>query len=111
MRTTAERTECGFRATFACRNRAQGLYTLPSVAARVLELTSRPQDDLTELRRCLENDPALVAKLLRVVNSSLFGLHRKVGDLQQTLNVLGMNPLKMLVLGFSLPDRLFRGIG
>jgi HD-like signal output (HDOD) protein/GGDEF domain-containing protein len=90
--------------------RAQGLYTLPAVALKVLELTSSPQVDARAIKNCIENDPALAAKLLRVVNSSLFGLSRQVNDLNQALALMGVQPLKLLVLGFSLPKRLFEGL-
>ena len=46
----------------------------------------------------------LTTKILRVVNSSIFGLSHKVSDLGQALALLGTKPLKMLVLGFSLPS-------
>src|SRR4029079_8447270 len=55
-------------------------------------------------------DPALAARILRVVNSSLFGPSRQVTDLNQALTLLGIRPLKMLVLGFSLPKELFAGL-
>jgi HD-like signal output (HDOD) protein len=44
------------------------------------------------------------------VNSSLFAASRQVSDLNQALSLLGTRPLKMLVLGFSLPKELFSGI-
>ncbi|MDZ7615359.1 MAG: HDOD domain-containing protein [Patescibacteria group bacterium] len=87
--------------------RATQLYSLPAVAMKVLELTNNPQVDTHALKKCIENDPALTSKLLRVVNSSLFGLSREVSDLNQALALLGSKPLKMLVLGFSLPPALF----
>jgi HD-like signal output (HDOD) protein len=90
--------------------RAAHLYTLPNVAVRVLELTEQPQVDAIALRECIEKDPALTTKVLRVVNSSLFGLRRPVSNLSQALALLGTNPLKLLVLGFSLPTGLFSGI-
>ena len=90
--------------------RASTLYSLPSVAAQVLELTSSPSVDARRLKECIECDPALTGKILRVVNSSLFGLSREVADLNQALALLGSKPLKLLVLGFSLPDALFAGL-
>jgi len=86
------------------------LYSLPAVAMKVLELTRNPQVDIPALKQCIENDPALTGKILRVVNSSLFGLSREVSDLNQALALLGTKPLKMLVLGFSLPPGLFTGV-
>ena len=90
--------------------RARQLYTLPSVAIKVLELTNNPQVDTRELKECIENDPALTTRVLRVVNSSLFGLSREVSDLNQALALLGSKPLKLLILGFSLPGGLFSGV-
>jgi HD-like signal output (HDOD) protein len=90
--------------------RTNRLHSLPGVAMKVLELTENPQVDVGALKRCIENDPALTTKILRVVNSSLFGLSREVSDLNQALALLGSKPLKLLVLGFSLPPGLFEGI-
>ena len=87
--------------------RARSLYSLPAVAAEVIQLTSNPKVDARALKECIEADPALTAKILRVVNSSLFGLSREVCDLNQALALLGTKPLKLLVLGFSLPENLF----
>ena len=90
--------------------RAEQLYSLPAVAMEVLHLTDNPQVDTRALKECIENDPALTGKILRVVNSSLFGLSREVSDLNQALALLGTKPLKLLVLGFSLPSGLYAGI-
>jgi HD-like signal output (HDOD) protein len=90
--------------------RARRLYTLPAVAMKVIELTGHPKVDVRKLKECIENDPALTAKILRVVNSSLFGLSREITDLNQALALLGVKPLKLLVLGFSLPAELFDGL-
>ena len=83
------------------------LYSLPGVAMQVLQLTRNPHVDTRALKECIENDPAISSRILRVVNSSLFGLSREVSDLNQALALLGIKPLKLLVLGFSLPSGLF----
>jgi hypothetical protein len=74
---------------------------------QVLDLTRDPQVNTRQLKECIENDPAMVGRVLRVVNSSLFGLSREVSDLNQALALLGITPLKLLVLSFSLPNGLF----
>ena len=84
------------------------LYSLPAVAMRVLDLTGRPDVDSAQLKSCIEQDPALTAKVLRTVNSSLFGLSNPVADLAQAVTMLGIQPLKLLVLGFSLPEGLLQ---
>src|SRR5262245_27755314 len=86
------------------------LYSLPAVAAEVLRLTNQSRMDIPALEECLQRDPALTTRLLRVVNSSLFGLTRQVTDVRQAVTLLGNRPLRMLVLGFSLPKELFSGL-
>jgi HD-like signal output (HDOD) protein/GGDEF domain-containing protein len=90
--------------------RSRRLYSLPAVAMQVVELTDSTAIDTHALKDCIENDPALTTKILRVVNSSLFGLSRQVTDLNQALALMGTKPLKLLVLGFSLPKELFTGL-
>ena len=90
--------------------RAVSLYSRPTVAMELVRLAEEPTADAQALKACIAQDPALVGKVLRVVNSSLFGLHRPVGDLNQAIGLLGIKPLKLLVLGFSLPDSLFAGL-
>lgn len=90
--------------------KAGSLYTLPTVAMEVVRLTNREDVDTQALKETIEGDPALTVKVLRVVNSSMFGLSREVSNLTQALAILGVNPLKLLVLGFSLPDELFAGV-
>ncbi len=89
---------------------ADQLYSLPGVALEVVRLAGQPYLDTRELKTCLEKDPALTARILKVVNSSIFGLPRKVTELTQALGLLGIKPLKMLVLGFSLPKQLWEGV-
>lgn len=91
-------------------SRVGALYSLPAVAVEVLQFTARPNFDVRQLKACIERDPALTAKILRVVNSSLFGLSRPVGDLNEAVALLGAKQLKLLVLGFSLPEDLFLGV-
>jgi diguanylate cyclase (GGDEF)-like protein len=78
------------------------LPTLPVVAMRVLELTSKPDASLREIAAVIENDPAIASKVIRTVNSSFYGLTRRCGSIQQALAFLGMQTVKALVLGFSL---------
>jgi HD-like signal output (HDOD) protein len=87
--------------------RTRQLYTLPAVAVEILALADDPRVDCQKLKACIERDPALVGKILRVVNSSLFGLGSNVANLNQAVALLGIKSLKLLVLGFSLSETMF----
>lgn len=76
--------------------------TLPQVAVRVVELTERADVSLQEIAETIQHDQALNAKLLRLVNSSYFGLSKRCVSLNQAMVSLGVNAVKSLALSFSL---------
>lgn len=78
------------------------LPSLPAVAMRVVELTSDQTVSMKALAETIQNDQALSAKILRTVNSSLFGLRKKCSSINQAITFLGMSAVKTLALGFSL---------
>lgn len=78
------------------------LPSLPAVAIRVLELTSDPEVKMDELAKEIQFDQGIAAKILRTVNSSFYGLRKRCSSIDHALVMLGLNPVKSLVLGFSL---------
>ena len=69
--------------------RAAALYSRPTVALEIVRLTSEPQVDPRVLKELLEKDPALTCKMLRVVNSSFFGLRRRSGRFEPGADAAG----------------------
>src|SRR5437763_1498609 len=84
------------------------LPTPPAVALQALQLANRPNCTLKELGKIIGCDPGLCARLLRLVNSSLYGTPRSITSIGRALNLLGLNRLRSLVLGLSLPAVRFR---
>jgi diguanylate cyclase (GGDEF)-like protein len=84
----------------------QSLPTLPAIAVQVLELVGDPNAQISQLARLISKDPALASKILRTVNSSLYARPTKVGKLTQALSLLGLQTVRVLVLGFSLVRNL-----
>jgi HD-like signal output (HDOD) protein/GGDEF domain-containing protein len=80
----------------------QTLPSLPAVAIRVLELTSDPDVKMDELAKEIQFDQGIAAKILRTVNSSFYGLRKRCASIDHALIMLGLGPVKSLVLGFSL---------
>lgn len=80
------------------------LPTLPTVAARVLEMTAEDDIDIRRIAEVVQMDQALAAKVLRTVNSSFYGLSRPCGTVRQAMVYLGLNTVKTLVLSFSLVE-------
>lgn len=78
------------------------LPTLPAVAMRVVELTNNDNVSMKSLADAIQNDQALAAKVLRTVNSSLYGLRQRCSCINQAIVMLGLSAVKTLALGFTL---------
>ena len=72
---------------------------------KLLALTANPDYDMREVVRCVECDPALTARLLRVVNGSRYGLRHRVTGVRRAAAYLGRRSLRLLAVTFSLADR------
>ena len=89
--------------------RIERLHSAPQVAQKVLILTRDPDFDMVAVADCLKQDPALTARILRVVNSSKHGLAQRVSNVQQAAAYLGPRSLRLLSLTFGLVETLTRG--
>jgi len=78
------------------------LPTLPGIAMRILEVVQKEEPDLQEIGKIISTDPPLSAEVLKIVNSSFYGLSSKVTSVFHAINLLGMNTVKNLALSFSL---------
>ncbi|MEJ5170573.1 MAG: HDOD domain-containing protein [Fimbriimonadales bacterium] len=79
----------------------KGLPPLPAVVTRILEETEKEEVSATQIERILSSDQALVAKVLRIVNSSYYGLAGQVRSVSQAVVILGMQQVRNLVIGVS----------
>ena len=78
------------------------LPTLPGIAIKILEAVQKDRPDLKEIGEILATDPPLSAEVLRLINSSLYALPRKVTSVFHAVNMLGLNTVKNLALSFAL---------
>ena len=84
--------------------RGENLPSLPTVAVEILRLTRDQDASVEDLARLIQQDPALTARMLKVVNSSMFGIPREVSSVKQAVNLLGLRAVKVMALSFSLVD-------
>jgi HD-like signal output (HDOD) protein len=80
------------------------LPAMPSVVSEVLQLTNDPAVDMGDVSKAIQGDPALTAKILRVSNSSYYGMKQYVGTLKLALVILGVREVRNIVLGVSVFD-------
>ncbi|RFC34040.1 MAG: HDIG domain-containing protein [Candidatus Nitrotoga sp. SPKER] len=75
------------------------LPALPEVVQDLMDYLQRPEVDIGQVAYKIARDPALAAKLLRIANSSFYGLQRQVATIRDALTVLGLRAARTLVIG------------
>ena len=80
---------------------SKGLPTLPAYLLDLNALLSSPAVDLKKVGKVIRTDPSLTAQVLRLCNSALFGLRRRVLSIEQAAVLLGTERLRTLVLTCS----------
>ena len=79
------------------------LPTPPALALQIVDKAGRPDCNIREITGLLKQDPGLCGQLLKTVNSTVFALPRPIASIERAALVLGIKPLRSLVLGLSLP--------
>lgn len=88
--------------------RVTELGSLPEVTVRIVQVVEDPRATARQIHDVVRTDPALAAKLLKVVNSAFYGLPAQIASLERAILMLGLNAVKNLALATSLA-RLFSG--
>ena len=71
---------------------------LPLVAERLLKMANSGRSKARDLQELILGDPALAVSILRRVNSSYFGVNRKVSDLPAAVSLLGSREIRNIAL-------------
>ncbi|MEQ9616694.1 MAG: HDOD domain-containing protein [Phycisphaerales bacterium] len=82
--------------------------TLPEITLKIIELVEDPNATAQDLHKVVEYDPALCSRVLKVVNSSFYGLPGQIGSINRAIVLLGLNAVKNIAISASLA-KLFRG--
>ena len=90
-------------------NRCTTLPTLPAVAVQVFNLCQKAEPQIPQIAKAISNDPALAAKLLKMVNSPLFGLRSEVTTVTHAISMLGLNSVRTMALSFTLAQSIKGG--
>lgn len=76
--------------------------TLPTIYSQLIEITGNPHSTVLDVARIIEQDQASSTKILKAVNSSVYGLQTKISTISQAIFHLGFNEVKNLVISLSL---------
>ncbi len=79
---------------------------LPDVVQKILHIVNDEGAGAKDLARIINSEPSLTAKILKITNSSFYGLKQQVTTISHAVVILGFNEVKNLVLGYSIFSNL-----
>lgn len=85
------------------------LATLPEITTQIISVVEDPRSSAGKLHKIIAHDPSLAARMLKVVNSSFYGLPGQIGSVERAIVLLGANAVKNIAVAASL-GQIFRGV-
>ncbi|MGE4554383.1 MAG: HDOD domain-containing protein [Desulfovibrionaceae bacterium] len=80
------------------------LPTLPQVLNEVSKLVEDPETSTDAIAKLISRDQVLSAKVLKMVNSSVYGFPGRIGTVQHALVLLGFNVIRGIIVSTSVFD-------
>ena len=78
------------------------LKQLPVIARKIMNVVENPNSTAGDLERLIQADQSLTVKLLKIANSSFYGLLRKVNTLQRAILVVGFKSIRDIAVSAAI---------
>lgn len=77
------------------------LATLPATALKIMRLAENPNSVAEDFNHAITTDPALSTRVLKVINSSFYGMSRQIDSIHQAVVLLGLSAIKNISIAGS----------
>jgi len=77
------------------------LPTPPIVFTQITKVVNNPDTSAYDIAAIISEDPALTAKVLKLTNSSFYGISGTITNVKQAIVILGLEAVKSLVISAS----------
>ncbi|NIW78044.1 MAG: HDOD domain-containing protein [Calditrichae bacterium] len=81
--------------------------TLPKIVYKIISMISDSKVSLSSISKVIEEDPPLVARILKEVNSGCYQIPFRISDVNQATVLLGLTELRNLVFELSLHSNFY----
>lgn len=88
-------------------NNIDDLPVMPEIVLKINEISQNPEVSIDEISEIIEKDSALSAKVLRLANSSYYGLASQVDSISRAIIVLGFNTVCNLAASIGI-SKIFK---
>ena len=76
----------------------ENLPTLPTLYTKISQMVN-DEKSVSKIAECIENDPAIAARVLKIANSAYYG--KKTGDVHRAIMFIGLSNIKNIILSTS----------
>ncbi len=84
--------------------------SMPGAAAKVLSLLDDSDASASQIEEALRYDPGLTANILKMTNSSYFGMASEVGSLKRAIVVLGIKRVVQIVIASCVNSMMSKSV-
>lgn len=74
------------------------LPAVPFVAAKIIQLIDNPTTSLEDLQKSIMADQGMTSRILKIANSSFYGVRQNIDTLTEALSILGLKVTRLIVL-------------
>lgn len=89
------------------RSRIENIVALPTVPGslkKIAYIFEKQHITLDEIGHFISADPALTARVLKMINSAIYGFPGRISSVSHAVMLLGLNVIKGMLLGISVFD-------
>lgn len=87
-------------------SRSVNLISLPDVYVRLKSVMDTPNSSMSDVAMVIAHDPALTARLLKLVNSPFYGFAANIDTVTHAINLLGTEQVEELVFATTIVNSL-----
>jgi putative nucleotidyltransferase with HDIG domain len=85
--------------------------TLPSIVNKLLKIVNHPKSSAADAAAFIEKDISLASKVLKLANSSYYGIPRTISNVTSAVVILGFNSIKSIILSTAVVQIFNKGKG
>lgn len=86
------------------------LPTLPNVLDKITQLVEDPEASTEAIAKVIATDQVLSAKVLKMVNSPIYGFPGRISSIQHALVLLGFNVVRGIIISTSVFDMMVQAM-
>ena len=75
--------------------------TLPTIVFELNELLQDANTPITDISDIIEKDQAMSLRVLKLVNSAFYGIHKEIDDIGNAIVLLGFNTVRNAIVSLS----------